>query len=201
MSLVILTPAGQVDSAERCLRLKMKHCLTKPVKASELCETLLAAIEAPRPEQSIGQQDSSAETARSLHVLVADDSPVNQEVAVGLLELGGHTAEVADNGRAAVEAFQRQAFDVVLMDVEMPEMDGLAATARIRQLEEATGARVPVIAMTAHAVNGFQDRCLEVGMDGYISKPIQPTELFQALESIKPASPRLPDQSSFQPVS
>jgi len=199
-NLVILTPAGQVESAERCRRLGMQHCLTKPVKASELCETLLAAIETLRPELSIGRKDASVQTARSLHILVADDSPVNQEVAVGLLELDGHTAEVADNGQAAVEAFQQQAFDVILMDVEMPEMDGLAATARIRELEEATGTRIPIIAMTAHAVNGFQDRCREAGMDGYISKPIVPAELFQALESIKPTPRRLPDQSSPQPV-
>ena len=199
-NLVILTPAGQVDSAERCRRLGIQHCLTKPVKASELCEAVRAVIASPPTSQSAAIVGTVAEKPRSLHVLVADDSPVNQEVAVGLLELGGHTAEVADNGRAAIEAFQRQALDVILMDVEMPELDGLAATARIRQLEEETGGHVPIIAMTAHAIKGFQEQCLAAGMDGYVSKPIQPAELFQVLDSITQLSHRSADHSNLQPA-
>lgn len=119
-----------------------------------------------------------------LRVLVVDDASVNQDVAAGLLELHGHTVEVADNGRDAIEAFRRQPFDVVLMDVEMPEMDGITATARIRELEDPTGTRVPIIAMTAHTLTGFREHCVESGMDGYISKPIQPAELFEAVESL-----------------
>jgi two-component system sensor kinase len=183
--IVMLTPAGQVDSAERCRRLGIEHCLTKPAKASELLDTLLAAIGVGQGKRAAAQPDQVAEKPRPLHVLVADDSPVNQEVAAGLLGLRGHTTESANDGREAVAAFQHQPFDVILMDVEMPEMDGMKATAAIRELEVATGTHVPIIAMTAHAMKGFQQRCLEAGMDGYISKPIQPAELFQALESLQ----------------
>lgn len=182
--ILMLTPAGQIDSAERCHRLAIMHCLTKPAKGSGLWDAVLAAVSEPPASQAASNPAPAMEKPQPLRILVADDSPVNQEVAAGLLELGGHTAEMADNGRVAVEMFQRQPFDVILMDVEMPDMDGLAATARIRELEEGTGARVPVIAMMAHALKGFQDRCLDAGMDGYISKPIQPAELFKALESV-----------------
>ncbi|NUQ66398.1 MAG: response regulator, partial [Pirellulales bacterium] len=121
-----------------------------------------------------------------LRILLAEDGPVNQEVAVGLLEMRGHSVAVAENGREAVEAFRREPFDVVLMDVEMPEMDGLTATAKIREMERASGARIPIIAMTAHAQGGFRQQCLEAGMDDYISKPIQPEDLFRSLQTILP---------------
>jgi signal transduction histidine kinase/tetratricopeptide (TPR) repeat protein/ActR/RegA family two-component response regulator len=147
----------------------------------------------PFPLPSVVQQETSdAQTSREagqlplrpLRVLVVDDAPVNQEVAVGLLQLRGHEVEVVDNGRAAVEAFRRQAFDVVLMDVEMPEMDGLAATALIREHQRDAGEHTAIVAMTAHVIAGFRERCLAAGMDGYISKPIQPERLFHVLEAI-----------------
>jgi len=109
---------------------------------------------------------------------------VNQEVALGLLETRGHRVAIADNGKEALAALERQRFDVVLMDLEMPEMDGLEATAAIRKKEKATGGHIPIIAMTAHAVQGFRDRCLAVGMDDCITKPIKPEEMFRAVEVI-----------------
>jgi CheY-like chemotaxis protein len=109
---------------------------------------------------------------------------VNQEVAVGLLEMRGHHVEVANNGREAVAALERGTFDVVLMDLQMPEMDGLEATAAIREKERASGGHVPIIAMTAHAIKGFRDRCAEAGMDDYITKPIDPEEMFKAVEKL-----------------
>jgi len=143
-----------------------------------------AALDPSQGEHDSRQSDTDADHVRPLHVLLAEDGPVNQEVAVGLLELRGHTVEVVDNGKEAVEALERQAFDVVLMDIEMPLMDGLQATSAIRDREERSGDHTPIIAMTAHAVKGFRDRCIEAGMDGYISKPIQPAELFRTLEDL-----------------
>ena len=125
-------------------------------------------------------------TNRPLHVLLADDAPVNQEVAAGLLELKGHSVEVVDNGKEAVDALERRQFDVVLMDLEMPVMDGLEATALIREREAVTGQHTPIIAMTAHAEQGFRERCLQAGMDGYVFKPIDADQLFAALEATVP---------------
>ena len=125
-----------------------------------------------------------ASSERALRILLAEDGPVNQEVAVGLLELKGHHVEVVNNGKEALEALQRQTFDAVLMDIEMPEMDGLEATAAIRKKERAAGGHVPIIAMTAHAMKGFREQCTEAGMDGYVSKPVRSAELFDALDSV-----------------
>ncbi|MBM4440043.1 MAG: GAF domain-containing protein [Candidatus Rokubacteria bacterium] len=120
-------------------------------------------------------------TARPRRVLLAEDSVPNQKVARGFLERWGHTVEVAGNGRAALAALERAAFDLVLMDVHMPEMDGFEATAAIRAREGA-GARIPIIAMTADAMQGDRERCLAAGMDGYVTKPVVPTDLFDAIE-------------------
>jgi two-component system sensor histidine kinase/response regulator len=116
-------------------------------------------------------------------ILVAEDNPVNQRLAVGLLEKQGHSVALASNGRAALEAIAREQFDLVFMDVQMPEMDGFEATAAIRGKENAGGMRLQIIAMTAHAMKGDMERCLAAGMDGYVSKPIQVEALTQAIES------------------
>jgi CheY-like chemotaxis protein len=122
--------------------------------------------------------------AGSLRVLLAEDNRVNQLLVVRLLEARGHHVTVAGDGRAAVDEAERGNFDVILMDVQMPEMDGLEATRRLR----ASGVRAPIIAMTAHAMQGDRDRCLSAGMDAYISKPIQPEEVFEAIEDVVAAS-------------
>jgi len=109
---------------------------------------------------------------------------VNQEVGAGLLEMRGHRVESVDNGRQVLEALDRKAFDVILMDLEMPEMDGLETAAAIREKESVQGGHIPIIAMTAHAIVGFRERCLAAGMDGYITKPIRPAELYEAVETI-----------------
>jgi CheY-like chemotaxis protein len=124
-------------------------------------------------------------TQRPLRILVADDSPVNQEVAKGLLELCGHQVTLADDGQQAVDHFERAEFDLILMDIEMPELDGLAATRRVRAIEaERGGVRTPVIALSAHALVGFSAECEEAGMDGYLAKPIRPDELFDLTRSL-----------------
>jgi CheY-like chemotaxis protein len=123
----------------------------------------------------------AAAAGRPLRLLVAEDNLVNQRLAIRLLEKQGHSVVVACNGQEALEALAREPFDAVLMDVQMPEMGGLEATAAIRAREAGTGNRVPIIAMTAHAMTGDRERCLEAGMDGYVAKPIQAKELTRAL--------------------
>ncbi|MBT3292330.1 MAG: response regulator, partial [Victivallales bacterium] len=118
------------------------------------------------------------------HVLLAEDGLINQKVAVNLLERRGHVVEVAENGRAALAALERETFDLVLMDVQMPEMDGFEATAAIRELERETGEHLPIIAMTAHVMKGDRERCLEAGMDEYLAKPIDPEGLYAAVEAV-----------------
>jgi len=123
-------------------------------------------------------------TGRSLHVLLAEDNLINQKVAQRLLERRGHTVTIANNGCEAVELFRHAAFDVVLMDVQMPEMDGFAATAAIRELQRASGIWVPIIAVTAHAMVGDRERCLAAGMDGYVSKPVDQGKLFAVIDAL-----------------
>ena len=126
------------------------------------------------------------EPSAALRVLVAEDNAVNQRLITRLLEKRGHQAKVAGNGREAVDALTKDVFDLVLMDVQMPEMDGLAATATIRERELVSGWHQPVIALTAHAMKGDQERCLAAGMDGYLTKPIRPEELDAILEKYSP---------------
>jgi CheY-like chemotaxis protein len=125
---------------------------------------------------------AAAVPGRPVKVLVAEDNVVNQRVAFGLLTKRGHTVTVANNGREALAALEREAFDLVLMDVQMPEMGGLEATAAIRQREAATGAHVRIVAMTAHVMTGDRELCVAAGMDGYLSKPIDPRMLFAVVE-------------------
>ncbi len=153
-----------------------------------LCRSELSARELSDMAGSSNQDEAdrcgsgSNETA-PLRVLLAEDDPINQDVAVGLLELRGHSVEVCGTGQEAVDAFRREAFDVVLMDVEMPEMDGFAATRILREIEEASGTHIPIIAMTAHTQESLRQKCLAAGMDDYIPKPIDPPRLFQVLHA------------------
>ncbi len=119
-----------------------------------------------------------------LRVLLAEDNVINQKLGVRLLEKRGHCVVVANNGREALATLAREPFDLVLMDVQMPVMDGFETTAAIRQQENSTGRHLPILAMTAHAMKGDRDRCLIAGMDGYIAKPIQPRELYDTIERI-----------------
>ena len=152
-------------------------------------ETSDTSIDCLEPSHNWSRADDESS---SLRILVADDSPVNLDVASGLLEMRGHKIDVASNGKEVLCALARCSYDVIIMDVEMPEMDGLEATAEIRRRELETGCRTPVIAMTAHAERGFRDRCLAAGMDGYISKPIQPDELFKSISAVSRAACEIP---------
>src|SRR5262249_25764180 len=126
-------------------------------------------------------------TMRRPHVLLAEDNAVNQKLAMRLLEKRGHTVAIACDGRQAVAALEREDFDVVLMDVQMPVMNGYEATAAIRMMEKETGKHVPIIAMTAHVMKGDREKCLAAGMDAYVTKPVQAAELFEALTAVVPA--------------
>jgi len=140
----------------------------------------------PDPRHSLKQFSEAVATGASpLRILLAEDNVVNQRFAVRILEKHGYMVEARWNGREAVEAFECDAFDVLLMDLQMPEMDGLEATAAIRELERDTGGHIPIIAMTAHALNGDAEMCLEAGMDAYVSKPIQVEKLLEAIESFR----------------
>ena len=123
---------------------------------------------------------------RPLHLLLAEDNVINQRIARKVLENEGHTVLVARNGREALALAQTGSFDLILMDVQMPEMDGFDATAAIRKLEAESAAHVPIIGVTAHAMKGDHERCLAAGMDGYVSKPIRPAALFAAIEKAVP---------------
>jgi CheY-like chemotaxis protein len=185
-TIVMLTSAGHRGDAARCNELGVAAYLLKPIRQSEL-RSAIARVLGGR-EQSGGvplvtrfSLQDSRDPADVLRVLVAEDNPVNQRLATRLLEKRGHRVAVAANGREAIEALERGVFDLVLMDVQMPEMDGIEATVAIRQREQGSGKRQPVIALTAHAMKGDQEKCLAAGMDGYLTKPIRPQELDQIL--------------------
>jgi signal transduction histidine kinase/DNA-binding response OmpR family regulator/HPt (histidine-containing phosphotransfer) domain-containing protein len=182
-TLMMLSSSASAEDAERCRQLGIAAHLTKPVKQSELLDAIVTVVAGETPPLPL-DGPASAASKRPLRILVAEDHPVNARVAAGLLEKWGHTVELAGNGKEALEALDRQRFDVVLMDVQMPEMDGFEATGAIRAREAGTGRHLPIIAMTAHALKGDRERCLEAGMDGYVAKPVQPGELFDAVETI-----------------
>jgi len=183
---MMLTSSDRPGDIKRCENLGVSAYLVKPIKQSELLDAILVAIGGqssltgtPEPSPSV-----SRKTARPKSVLLAEDSLINQKLAIGLLEKWGHRVTVANDGREAVNLTGQQSFDVVLMDVQMPEMDGLDATRAIREREQSTGAHLPIVAMTAHAMKGDRELCLEAGMDDYLMKPIRADQLYQALERI-----------------
>ncbi|MDQ3070972.1 MAG: response regulator [Acidobacteriota bacterium] len=186
--IMMLTSSGEYGDAARCRELRLPAYLTKPVSANDLrdaiCRVLQAPVRITAPAAAPDTPgDALAPAARSVHVLLAEDNAVNQVVARKLLTRRGHTVVVAANGREALAALEHATFGIVLMDVQMPEMGGIEATRAIRQNEFATGAHQRIVAMTAHAMSGDRERCLEAGMDGYLSKPLNSRLLFAAVEA------------------
>ncbi len=185
--IILLTSSGQRGDVQRCREIDISAYLTKPVRQSELREAICAAFGRRfaglrGPAVVTKHVLREARAAASRRILLAEDNHVNQILAVRLLERRGHRVVVAHNGREAVELLEKDQFDLVLMDVQMPEMDGFEATAAIRKMDEQNGRRTRILAMTARAMKGDEERCLASGMDGYIAKPIHAEELYRLLE-------------------
>jgi len=198
--IILLISAGGTGVSEKCREIGIDAYLLKPIRQSELFETvsrlmLPAAADSQatpsdlhRLAATIRQSQIHSERAGRLQILVAEDNPVNQLVITRLLQKMGHTVRQATNGREALAMLQKERFDLILMDLQMPELDGLEAIAMIRERERPLGTRIAIIAMTAHALQGDEERCLGAGADGYVSKPIRLAEFMHALERLFPCS-------------
>jgi CheY-like chemotaxis protein len=197
-TILMLTSVGHRGDAARCRELGISAYLTKPIGQSELLDAILRVLgvgtEKAGPSSLITRY-TLREGRKVLRILLVEDTPVNRELALRLLEKRGHTVEVAGNGLEALAALKKQTFDLVLMDVQMPEMGGFEAATAIRKAEKRTGTHLPIIAMTASAMKGDRERCLEAGMDGYISKPIRPRELFEVVEGCLTSTESVPPAS------
>jgi CheY-like chemotaxis protein len=190
-TIMMLTSGGQAGDAAKCQALGIAAYLLKPVRHSELRQAIgrvLRGEELPGAGALVTRDLLQEQSAgrEGLHILLAEDNAVNRKLAMRLLEKRGHRVTVATNGREALEQLEGAAFDLVLMDVQMPEMDGLEATRRLREREDrsghGTGQRQAVVAMTALVMKGDRERCIAAGMDGYMSKPIRPQELDEVLD-------------------
>jgi two-component system, sensor histidine kinase and response regulator len=184
VTMVMLTSAGHSGDAEHCRKLGIHSYLYKPVRRQELLAAILRALGHPQTIPSPLAVTPPVPQARSLHILLAEDNRTNQTVATRMLQKMGHSTVVAGNGNEALLLLTKRRFDLILMDIQMPEMDGLTATRKIRESERETQLHLPIIAMTAHAMKGDRERCIEAGMDGYVSKPISSKEVAEAIASI-----------------
>jgi two-component system, sensor histidine kinase and response regulator len=211
-AIMMLSSAGQRGDSARCRELGIASYLMKPVKRSELLRAILTVLRSAAPtenrEPSAKPEHSLSVGQRQLRILLAEDNAVNQRLAVKLLEKRGHNVVVAGTGKQALAAWERDEFNLILMDVQMPEMDGFEVTNAIRLREAssdpqvAVPAHIPIVAMTAHAMKGDRERCLAAGMDAYVSKPLQIQQLFAVIESVLPpvaeTDKRTPDQARAQ---
>jgi len=207
-TIMMLSSSGRHEDVERCRALGIAACLTKPIPSGDLLDAIRDAVD-PRKQAANAAADTLTAPANRRasnirKILLAEDNPVNQRVAVGLLNRRGHHVTVVVNGREAVDAVCRETFDLVLMDLQMPVMGGLEATAVIRAREAETGDHLWIVAMTAHVMPGDKERCLAGGMDGYLGKPIDPKALFAEVEdgctASAPAAPPAPDSVPAEPA-
>src|SRR6267378_3301178 len=202
-NLLMLTSAGQRGDGERCRELGIRGYLTKPISRSDLLEalgTVLAAAPGEAGTPQVVTRHTIAESRRTLRVLLAEDNPVNQQVAVAMLVKRGHEVHVSSNGREAVDAVRERDYDIVLMDIQMPEMDGFEATRAIRATTK--GKDLPIVGLTAHALSGERERCLSHGMTDYLAKPFRAHELFALVEGTaeRPASAPAAPAAELPPV-
>ena len=184
--IVVLISSARREEAERCRDLGVSAWLTKPAGERELLEALAGSRKSTaKTETSAGPESGRVDSLETrLHLLVVEDNPVNALVARRVFEKGNHTVKLATNGRQALEMIERETFDCVLMDVQMPILDGFETTAEIRRKEQSTGGHLAIIAMTAHAMAGDLERCLAAGMDGYLTKPIHPKNAFDSIARV-----------------
>lgn len=189
--ILLLTPFGMRGDGALCRQLGVAAYLTKPIVPTELLDAIKTVFSqrSTDEERPLVTRHSIRESRHRVHVLLAEDNTVNQRVVAGLLKKRGHTVTVVNNGREALERFKDESFDIVLMDIQMPVMDGFSAVIRLREAERGTGMHVPIVALTAHTIKGDRERCLDAGMDAYLPKPIQASELFALIERLTHASP------------
>ena len=209
--IMMLSSIDRQVSVARCRELGIAVYLTKPIKQSELWNAIVTVLNPghPDPHREASRDSASTEPPlrasepvappRPLRVLLAEDNAVNRRLAEGLLEKRGHKVVAANNGKEALRILETQSFDLVLMDVQMPEMGGIEATQTIRQHEELSGAHLPIIAMTAHAMAGDRERCLAAGMDAYVAKPLHARELFETVERLAISTPPAESADSCSP--
>jgi two-component system, sensor histidine kinase and response regulator len=188
---ILLTSATQHGLAAHCQQSGMAGYLTKPILQRELFEAISEVFSKPdfkyqRTEAAPAPPEIALVTPCRLRILLAEDNKVNQALAIKMLEKRGFSVTVAGDGRQAVAAYEAQAFDLILMDVQMPEMNGFEATSKIRQLELASNRHIPIIAMTARAMKEDREQCLAAGMDAYVSKPFRIDELVEVIQSLVP---------------
>lgn len=194
-AVIMLTSGVRQQDEQEFRRLGVSAQLLKPAKQSEIYNAIVVALAAEHQVGSVavpaGDSSSQPTSGPAWRVLLTEDNKVNQKLAIGLLEKMGHHVTVAHNGVEALEFLEKGSFDLVLMDVQMPEMDGFHATQVIRERETKTGRHVPVVAMTAHAMKGDRENCLDAGMDDYLCKPIRARELSEMLNSLAVRFPQL----------
>jgi two-component system, sensor histidine kinase and response regulator len=183
---MMLSSADHLQDGAKCIALGIRRYLVKPISQRELLQVLLEETQTPKTRVSAPERaPMSAMEARTvvpLHILLAEDNSVNQKVAINVLQKRGHIVTLAVNGREAVALASSKTFDLILMDIQMPEMDGYEATAAIREMEQTTGSHIPIIALTAHAMKSDEDRSIASGMDDFMAKPIHAKELIQKVE-------------------
>ena len=202
-AIMMLTSAGQRGDAARCRELGISAYLVKPIRQSELLEAILLVLgqsSQRRDHADLVTRHTIRAARRRVHILVAEDNAINRELVTRLLQKHGHTVIAVTTGREAVDLLDKDAAncDIVLMDVEMPDMDGFQATAIIREKEKASGKHVPIIALTADAMKGDRERCLEAGMDGYVSKPIRHQDLLETIQALLLDVPNIPTHAPVE---
>ncbi|MFC1736932.1 response regulator, partial [Candidatus Hydrogenedentota bacterium] len=200
-AVMMLTSGGDRGDASRCRDLGISAYLTKPVAQSDLLDALAIVISGAKGEDmetELVTRHTLRESRAKYRILVVEDNPVNQQVAVRMLERRGHRTVIAENGARAIELVENEEFDLVLMDVQMPVMGGIEATRRIREHEKQTSEHIPIIALTAHAMKGDSEKCFEAGMDAYISKPISTEKLFRMIDEVFAGETAMREESSFQ---
>lgn len=197
LSVIMLSSANRPEDKSTALELGVARCMTKPVTQSGLLNAITSALGTARVDQNISDSLITHRPAEFIarRILLAEDGVVNRKVAVSLLSKRGHEVAAVENGQLAVDAVRTGQFDLILMDVQMPVLDGFAATTAIRQMERDSGRHIPIIAITAHAMKGDRQRCLDAGMDDYVAKPFRPQELFAAVENRVPTELAVSDEA------